>query len=203
MPLANQPAENSAIGSFTKLCPNILLPPYPAGSIAPWLSRLFPLCRTISLAMLCAAILLEPVVPLSNYSLFVSRLAGFSYHRHYPDYDVAGAYIKQHWHRGDTVVSVVPDFCTYYYAGHVDYFFSIDRALFLLEHNGHIIDTSIGAIALFNQSDFRTVLAEHRRVWIVSDNGTYQAQIARRIAFPPDFHIVFEGYGTAIYFRDD
>jgi len=191
-----------AFGPFTKL---YLTAPrsttYAAGSTALWLSPLF-WYRAVIVAMLCAAVLLQPALPLSNYSLFVSRLAGFTYHRHYPDYDVVGAYIRRHWRQGDTVVSVVPDFCTYYYAGHVDYFFSIDRSLFLLERNGHIIDTSIGAVALLNQGDFRTIIAEHRRIWIVSDNGVYQAQVTKRFTFPADFHIVYEGYGTAVYFRD-
>ena len=105
--------------------------------------------------------------------------------------------------KGDIVISVAPDFSTFYYTGHVDYFFSIDRALFLFERNGHIIDTSLGVQALLNQDDLRTVLAAHARVWIISDNAEYQAEVAKRFVFPSDFHIVFEGYGSAIYFRGD
>jgi len=151
--------------------------------------------------LICACVLLIPMLPISNYSLFVSRLTGLSYHRHYPDYDAAGQYLKQHWQKGDIVISVAPDFSVYYYTGHVDYFFSLDRALFLFERNGHIVDTSIGAIALLNQEDLLSVLATHARVWIISDDAEYQAQVAKRFTFPPDFHIVFEGYGSAIYLR--
>jgi 4-amino-4-deoxy-L-arabinose transferase-like glycosyltransferase len=190
-----------AFGPFTILYLTAPRSTCATGSAALWRAPLF--CyRPAIVALLCAAVLLQPALPLSNYSLFVSRLIGSTYHRHYPDYDVAGAYVRRHWRRGDRVISVVPDFCTYYYVGHADYFFSIDRSLFLLERNGHIIDTSIGATALLNQGDLSTVLAEHRRVWIVSDNGVYQAQVAKRFTFPADFHIVYEGYGTAVYFRD-
>jgi hypothetical protein len=90
------------------------------------------------------------MLPISNYSLFIDQLPGLAYHRHYPDYDAAGQYMQQHWQKGDIVIAVAPDFSVYYYTGHVDYFFSLDRALFLFERNGHIIDTSIGATALLN-----------------------------------------------------
>ncbi|MBV9258932.1 MAG: hypothetical protein JO215_13040 [Ktedonobacteraceae bacterium] len=161
-----------------------------------WLLR----CSQI---LACASVLLAPMLPISNYNLFVSRVAGFSYHRHYPDYDAVGRYMQRHWQKGDIVICVAPDFSIFYYTGHADYFFSIDRVLFLFERNGHIIDTSIGVQALLNQDDLRAVLAAHTRIWIVSDNAEYQAEVAKRFVFPPDFHIVFEGYGSAVYFRGD
>jgi hypothetical protein len=156
-----------------------------------------------NLILACSCILLAPMLPISSYNLFISRLAGLSYHRHYPDYDAVGPYIQRHWQKGDVVISAAPDFSAFYYTSHVDYFFSIDRALFLFERNGHIVDTSLGIQALFNQSDLNTVLAAHSRVWIISDNAEYQAEVAKRFAFPSDFHIVFEGYGSAVYFRGD
>ena len=156
-----------------------------------------------NLILACTCVLLAPMLPISNYNLLVSRIAGLSYHRHYPDYDAVGQYMKQHWQKGDVVISVAPDFSVFYYTGHVDYFFSIDRALFLFERNGHIVDTSLGVQAILNQGDFRTVLAAHARVWIISDNAEYQAEVGKRFVFPSDFHIVFEGYGSAVYFRGD
>ena len=156
-----------------------------------------------NLVLACASVLLAPMLPISNYNLFVSRVANLSYHRHYPDYDVIGLYMQQHWRKDDIVISVAQDFSIFYYTGHVNYFFSIDRALFLFERDGHIIDTSIGVQALLNQDDFNAVLAAHTRIWIVSDNAEYQAEVAKRFVFPPDFHIVFEGYGSVIYLRGD
>lgn len=166
-----------------------------------YLARLLRGVALSIVALCCISVLVLPILPISRYNLFISRVVGFSYHRHYPDYDVAGQYLRSHWRKGDIVISVAPDFSTFYYTGHVDYFFSVDRALFLLERNGHIVDTSLGVTALLNQDDFQTVLAAHPRVWILSDNGVYQEQVSRRFVFPPDFSIVFEGYGSAIYFR--
>jgi hypothetical protein len=144
-----------------------------------------------------------PILPISNYNLFVSRQAGFLYHRHYADYDALEQYMQQHWRKGDIVISVSPAISVLYYAGHVDYFFSIDRALYLFERDGHIVDTPTGSTPLLSQGDFQSVLATHKRIWIISDNGMYQAGVTRngRFTFPPDFQVVFEGYGSAIYFR--
>jgi len=55
-----------------------------------------------------------------------------------------------------------------------------------------------------NQADFQAVLAAHSRIWLISDNGSYQAGIARSPRFefpPPDFRLVYEGYGSAVFFR--
>jgi 4-amino-4-deoxy-L-arabinose transferase-like glycosyltransferase len=154
-------------------------------------------------ALVCASVLIRPMLPISGYNLFVSREMALLYHRHYSDYDAAGQYIQQHWQKGDIVVAISPAISVRYYVGHVDYFFSIDRALYLFERNGEITDTPTGSTPLLNQQDFQSVLAAHSRIWIVSDNGMYQAGTIRngRFALPPDFHIVFEGYGSAVYFR--
>ena len=153
-------------------------------------------------APLCAATLILPALPVSNYNLAISRAAGLSYHRHYADYDAVGAYMRQHWQPGDTVITVSPAISILYYVGHIDYFFSLDRALYLFERNGHIIDTPTGSVALLDQQDFQAVIATHTRIWIISDNGLYQSETIKRFTFPPDFHIVYEGYGSAIYLRN-
>ncbi len=165
-------------------------------------SRFMRAMVNCTVAMLYACVLIAPILPISGYNLFISRLVGFSYHRHYPDYDAVGQYMHQHWHKGDVVLCVSPDFTVYYYVGHADAFFSMDRALFLLERNGQIVDTSIGAQAILNHNDLQAILDQHKRVWIISDNGLYQSLVRKRFTFPPDVHIVFEGYGSAVYLRD-
>jgi hypothetical protein len=157
----------------------------------------------VVLGLLCGCVLLTPILPISGYNLFVSQSAGFAYHKHYPDYDGVGQYMQQHWRKGDVVIAVSPAISVLYYVGRVDYFFSINRALYLFERNGHIIDTPTGSVALLNQDDFQAVVAAHARVWIISDNGLYQQEAMKdnRFVFPPDFHIVYEGYGSAIYFQ--
>ena len=153
--------------------------------------------------LVCACVLLLPLMPLSNSNLFISRQLGLLYHRHYPDYDAVNEYMQQHWRQGDIVIAVSPAISILYYVGHVDYFFSVDRALYLFEHNGQVVDTPTGTTPLLSQADFQAVLAIHARVWIVSDNGLYQAGVMKnnRFVFPDDFHLVSEGYGSAVYFR--
>ncbi len=151
--------------------------------------------------VVCAAVLIIPILPLSGYNLFVSRLVGFQYHRHYADYDASGSYMKAHMQKNDIVISIAPPNCTLYYVGKADYFFSVNRALFLIEQNGSIVETASGAKAMLNQQDFQAVLSSHSRIWIVSDNGPYQAEVFRHFTMPQDFHMVFEGYGSSVYFR--
>ncbi len=155
----------------------------------------------MTVALICFSVLVVPMLPLSGYNLFASKLVGFQYHRHYADYDATASYMKAHMQKGDIVISIAPPNITLYYLGKVDYFFSLDRSLFLIEKNGVIVETASGAKALLNQEDLQTVLASHSRIWIISDNGPYQAAVFKRFTFPMDFHIVFTGYGSAVYFR--
>jgi hypothetical protein len=149
--------------------------------------------------------LILPILPVANYNLFVSRLAGFSYQRQHPDYDNAGQYIHDHWHKGDIIIALGPSLSVLYYVGHVDYFFSTDRALYLFERDGSITDTPTGTTPILSQDDFQAVLALHSRIWLVA-NGTYQnqtrVQINGKIIFPSDIHLVYEGYSTAVYLRE-
>ncbi len=172
----------------------------PVTSNAPWGPLHLMMVFTTTLA--CAGALILPVLPISGYNLFISRQVSLPYHRHYADYDAVGKYIQQHWREGDVVIAVSPAISVLYYVGHVDYFFSVDRALYLFERNGHITDTPTGSTPLLSQADFQSVLAAHARIWIISDNGQYQIGVRQQgFIFPSDFHLVYEGYGSAVYFR--
>jgi hypothetical protein len=153
--------------------------------------------------LVCGAVIFAPIFPTSNNSLTISRLTGGAYYRHFADYDVIGQYIKQHEQPGDIIISISPDIEMYYYVGHSDYYLSMDRALFLMEQNNHLVNTATGAIALLNQQDFNAVLAAHPRVWLVSDHAGYEISALRRFTLPNSFHIVCEGARTALYLRGD
>jgi hypothetical protein len=167
------------------------------------LSRPIRFMATCTLGLVCAAVLVVPVLPISDYNPFISQELGLPYHRHYADYDTVGQYMRQHWQKGDIVIAISPAISILYYVGHVDYFFSLDRALYLFERNGQITDTPTGSTPLLSQEDFQAVVASHARIWIISDNALYQLDVLkdRRFIFPPDFHMVYEGYQSAIYFR--
>jgi hypothetical protein len=168
------------------------------------LSRPAPVVARVLAAIICISVLLLPALPVSNYNLFVSRVLGVSYHRHYADYDDAGTYVRSHWQKGDIVITIATAVSVLYYVGQVDYYFSINRALFIIDHNGQMVETTTNVHPLLNQDDFQAVLASHSRIWLISDNGSYQAGIARSPRFefpPPDFRLVYEGYGSAVFFR--
>jgi 4-amino-4-deoxy-L-arabinose transferase-like glycosyltransferase len=155
-------------------------------------------------ALLCIAVLLVPILPVSNFNLLASRIVGVPYHRHYADYDNTANYINRHMQPGDVVITIAPAVTVLYYVGHVDYFFSIDRALFLVEQNGKLVETTSGGHPLLNEQDFETVLAMHNRIWLITDNGGYQGGVTRNGRFifpPPDFRLVYEGYSSGVYFR--
>jgi hypothetical protein len=155
-------------------------------------------------ALVCASVLIVPALPIGNYDLFTSRMLGISYRHHYPDYDGAGQYIKQHWRDGDIVISVSPAISILYYVGRVDYFVSTDRALYLFERHSAITDTPTGSVPLLNQSDLDALLARHGRVWIVTNKALNQTVVARgkRFLYPPDFRLVYQGYTAIVYLRD-
>ena len=157
-----------------------------------------------TITLLCGSVLLTPMLPLSNFNLFLSRVTGDSYRRHFADYDNSTQYINAHKQPGDLIVSVSPAIITLYYVGKVDHFFSMDRALFLIEQNGHMVETTSGSHPLLNQADFQAVLAGHQRIWLITDAGGYQGGATKNGRFvfpPPDFRVVYEGYGSAVYFR--
>ena len=157
-----------------------------------------------TMVLLCMAVLLVPMLPVSNFNLLASRIVGVPYHRHYADYDDAANYINRHMGQGDIVITIAPAVTILYYIGHVEYFFSIDRALFLVEQNGHLVETTSGGHPLLNEKDFETVLAMYNRIWLVTDNGGYQGGVTRNERFifpPPDFRLVYEGYSSGVYFR--
>ena len=155
----------------------------------------------LSAALGMVSVLLLPMFPLNNYNLFVSRLFNFSYYHHFGDYDEAGQYIEQHYRKGDIIVSIVPDTIVMYYAGQSDYFFSINHVLFLLEQNGHVVDTYSGKIALLRQSDLDAVLGTHARIWLFSADNHYQNEVLKHFLIPPDFHVVYSGADSIVYLR--
>ena len=162
-----------------------------------------PLRAMLSLAsgLVCLSVLIMPMLPLDNYNLFVSRTFGFPYYRHYADYEETGQFVQGHLRKGDIVISIIPDTIVMYYIGQSDYFFSFDRALFLFEKDDRVVDTYSGQPALLRQSDLDAVLAMHTRVWLISANSSYQADVLKRFTIPPDFHVVYAEPNSVVYLR--
>jgi 4-amino-4-deoxy-L-arabinose transferase-like glycosyltransferase len=157
----------------------------------------------LSGVLICGSVLIAPLCPISNNSVTLSHSLGGSYHQQFLDYDVVAQYIKQHKQPGDIVISITPDLEMSYYLGYSDYYLSVNRALFLMERNNHLINTSSGATALLNQRDLDAVLSLHPRVWLVSDHAGYELSAFRRFTVPNSFHVVCEGARTVLYLRGD
>ena len=170
-----------------------------AGANRGYISALVTVTAWLTAVVFAMSILIMPALPLVNYNLFVSQLIGYSYHRHYVDYDGIGQYMQQHWRKGDIVITINPALTTLYYVGHINYYFSIDRALFIIEKDGRLVETATGASPLLNQSDLLAAMTPNTRIWLLSDNGPYQAAMLNRFTMPPSFHLVYEGYQSAIY----
>ncbi|MHB8599707.1 MAG: ArnT family glycosyltransferase [Ktedonobacteraceae bacterium] len=176
------------------------LPSSPGTSIR---SHTLPMSVFVILASVCAflSVVIMPVVPLSSYNLFISRALGLPYFHHFGDYTAIQKYLHQNLHKGDIVISIIPDSIVLYYAGQSDYFFSINHDLFLFEQDGHIVDTYTGKVAILNQTDFDTVLASHKRVWLISADNYYQRDVLSRFNIPLDFHIAYVGSNSIVYLR--
>jgi hypothetical protein len=171
---------------------------------ASWYHILLHVVLIGTVALVLASILIVPMLPISNFDLFVSRALGIQYRRHFADYDNVGRYMHNHMRPGDTVISIAPAVIILYQIGKVDHYFSVDRALFLFERDGRLLETTSGSHPLLNEAEFLNVLAEHNRIWLITDNGGYQGGATRNGRFifpPPDFHLVYEGYGSGVYFR--
>ena len=152
----------------------------------------------------CFCLLALPALPIADFNYVVSRQFNLSYFRHHPDYDNAGQYVQQHWKKGDIVISLSPAISVLYYVGHIDYFFSVDHALYLFERDGHIVDTPTGSTPILSQSDFKSVLDTHARIWVIAGGANQNLPRIRgkaKFIFPPDFHLVYEGYDSYIYLR--
>ena len=160
--------------------------------------QLAPIARTVSVAGFAAiaivAIVQSQTTPLTYFGLATSRMLGLDYHHRYPDYQAAGAYIRDHWQAGDTLITVAPSIEGIYYAEQPDYMIYQGKALYLYEKNNHIVDTLSGSIAILSGRDLAAVLSTRHRVWLMS-TSYYRATL------PKGFLPVFEGQQSLVYLR--
>ncbi len=169
------------------------------------LTRLRPVARHAligsTLVVLTASLVVAQTPALANFGLAVSRTLGITYRHHYPEYQLAGDYVKAHWQPGDILITVSPAIDGAYYAERPNFLLYQSKALYLFEQNGHIVDTPTGSIVLLNGNDLGAVLAKYHRIWLWSSPG-YQC-CGRTEAFPIDqnFSLVYEGNDTLVYLR--
>lgn len=92
------------------------------------------------------------------------------------EYDLAFAYVRDHWQPGDAIASPVPA-ASMLYLGQSDYF-AIQRAYeeYVMTHNGQQVDRWTDAPPLASPTDLQAALRAHRRLWFVVDGWRFETR---------------------------
>jgi hypothetical protein len=143
-----------------------------------------------------------------DYGLAFASLTGATDSFTHTDYRGVSAYMKAHERPGDLFVTLAPPDNPAYYVGRVpDMTIATgrDKLLFLMERNGQAVDTNFGVPAILTVSELQKVIEDHRRVWIVTDQGSYLSSVAPAITnlIKDQFDVVAETATAALYFRGD
>jgi len=178
------------------------------GTLVSWLAQQrLPLITgyaltTVFLGLFIGAVVVGEVVPITNFSLAMSRTFGLPYRHHFDDYQRAGAYIRAHWQPGDLLITLAPAVDARFYAVQPDYILYQGNALYILELHDHIVDSYVGATVLLNEHDLETILAQHRRIWLFAATGHLRWKGRSGMALiRQNFALVFSGEDTYVYFR--
>jgi hypothetical protein len=143
-----------------------------------------------------------------DYGLAFATLTGATHSYTHTDYSGVSAYMKGHERPGDLFLTLAPPDDPAYYVGRVpDMTIATgrDKLLFLMEKNGHAVDTNFGVPAILTVGDLQKVIENHPRIWIVTDQGSYLNSVAPAITnlIKDQFDVVAETATAAVYFRGD
>jgi len=152
-------------------------------------------------ALMLAFVLLAQIPGPANFGLAVSRTLGQPFQHVYPDYAQAGAYIRAHWQPGDIVVSLAPQTDVGFYAGGPDFVLYQDKALSIMELNGHIADVYTGSTYIISTQDFNEMLAKYHRIWLYTYSGYTCCGKAAQFPYQQYFALMWEGNSVAVYLR--
>jgi len=166
--------------------------------LAPGMARGLPV---VVAALFIVVVLVAQIPGPANLGLAASRTLGQPYAQAYPDYAQAGAYIRAHWEPGDTLLALAPQTDVGYYATTPSYVLYQDKALSVMESNGHITDVYTGAPYLISTQDFNEVLASHHRIWLYTYGGYICCGKADQFPYQQYFQLAWEGYQVAVYLR--
>jgi Dolichyl-phosphate-mannose-protein mannosyltransferase len=143
-----------------------------------------------------------------DYGLAFANATGATVAYAHTDYSGVGAYMKAHEKPGDLFVTLAPPDDPAYYVGRIpDMTIATgrDKLLFLMEKDGEAVDTNFGVPAILTVRDLQKVIENHRRVWIMTDQGSYLNSVAPAITnlIKDQFDVVAETATAALYFRGD
>jgi hypothetical protein len=141
-----------------------------------------------------------------DYGLAVARITGAPSMQAHTDYAVAAAFVRAHEEPGDLLLTVAPPNCVAYYVGRPPdgvIATGSNKLLYIMERDGHAVDTTFGAPEILTVSDLQALLDRHQRIWIVTDQGTYFNSVNPAITqlILQHFTEAAEGASSAVYFR--
>jgi hypothetical protein len=144
----------------------------------------------------------------ADYGLAAATLVGATESYAHVDYGTVGAYVRAHEKPGDLLLTLAPPDDPAYYVGRPpDMVIATgrDKLIFLMEKNGHAVDTVYGAPAILTAADLQQVIDNHHRIWIITDQGNYLRSVDRQVTamILNDFDCVAESSTAAVYFRGD
>jgi len=142
-----------------------------------------------------------------DYGLAVARITGAPMVQGHTDYGIVGDYVRAHQRPGDILISLAPPNLVGFYVGRAPddiIATSRNKMLYLMEVDREAVDTTFGAHAILDANDLQQVMQAHRRIWIVTDQGTYFNSVSPDITqlIQSQFDEVAEGAASAVYFRD-
>ncbi|TMD03344.1 MAG: glycosyltransferase family 39 protein [Chloroflexi bacterium] len=143
-----------------------------------------------------------------DYGLAFANATGATVAYAHTDYSGVGSYMRAHEKPGDLFVTLAPPDDPAYYVGRVPNMTIAtgrDKLLFLMEKDGSAVDTNFGVPAILTVGDLQKVIENHRRVWIMTDQGSYLTSVAPAITnlIKDQFDVVAETATAALYFRGD
>jgi hypothetical protein len=141
-----------------------------------------------------------------QYGVAASRLAGVQYDRRQTDYDLAAAYLRAHELPGDIFITLGSVNVAAYYVGRAPDMViqpHSNRLLYLIEKNGIVVEDYYGRPAILTADDLQQVLAAHRRIWLMTDQGPYLNSVPESMTalIRGQFVQVAAGTEAALYFR--
>jgi hypothetical protein len=183
-----------------------------------WLCALLTATSEARERRLIAGLILAAAVPgfvwlagslparLQDYGLALSRMVGIPYALQQPDYNSVASYLKAHELPGDVLVSLASTTQAAYYAGRPPDMViqpHPNKFLFLTEKNGIAVEDYFGRPVILTASDLQQVIASHRRIWLLTDQGQYFGSVSTDMTdlIRAQFTEVAEGTQTALYFK--
>ena len=183
-----------------------------------WLRALLTPVSGVRERRLIAGLILAATVPgfvvlagslparLQDYGLAFSRLAGVPYAQQQPNYGTVAAFMRAHERPGDLFITLASTTATAYYAGRPPGMViqpHPNKLLYLTEKNGIVIDVYYGRPVILNADEFQQVIASHRRIWLMTDQGPYFDSVPADVTnlIRAQFTEVAGDTKTALYFR--